>query len=397
MRPVISARRRAGVIAALTAVLALATATGTTSTARAALSGTDWTAQALPANYLIGNGINGPAVSPVSCAPGTQFCLVVLGDSANITSGGNTGQAVLVTTDSGKSWTGYASLPPDIYPVAASCASASVCWVTGFKRGRPMVAESTDGGRTWTDRTPSDWATLIGSTFAISCPTASTCWVAGGDYTTRHYQPLLFKTTDSGASWQQLSGLPAFNSGDPTGSYELFGISCASPTSCVAVGGLNTSLSTGVSIATADGGASWTLSSFPGIQSLWDVSCPSEGGHTCLAGGGALVSLASSSSVLIASSDGGKTWGDPQVFANGGWFTSISCANPDECWAASSATTQALVGTADAGTSWSTVTSDTTNESGRLSCLNTRVCVATTDNALWVTTDDGGLSGLTGG
>jgi hypothetical protein len=51
-----------------------------------------------------------------------------------------------------------------------------------------------------------------------------------------------------------------------------------------------------------------------------------------------------------------------------------------------------LVGTADAGKSWVLVTSDTSNQDGSVSCLSVNVCVATTDNGLWVTSDDRGLA-----
>jgi hypothetical protein len=37
------------------------------------------------------------------------------------------------------------------------------------------------------------------------------------------------------------------------------------------------------------------------------------------------------------------------------------------CWAAGAGTTVALVGTTDGGLTWSTVTSDTTNEEGQVS------------------------------
>jgi hypothetical protein len=38
------------------------------------------------------------------------------------------------------------------------------------------------------------------------------------------------------------------------------------------------------------------------------------------------------------------------------------------------------------------VTSDTTNEVGSVSCLSVSTCVAVTDNGVWVTSDDGGLT-----
>jgi hypothetical protein len=77
----------------------------------AALSGSDWTEQALPASYLVGNGMNGPALSPLSCVAGTGFCVAVVSDSANLVNGNFIGQAAVVTTDSGQHWSGFATLP----------------------------------------------------------------------------------------------------------------------------------------------------------------------------------------------------------------------------------------------------------------------------------------------
>jgi hypothetical protein len=86
---------------------------------------------------------------------------------------------------------------------------------------------------------------------------------------------------------------------------------------------------------------------------------------------------------MAKTTDGGATWTT---------FTSISCVTTKNCWAAGSGTTVALAGTANAGKSWATVKSDTSNQDGSVSCLSVSVCVATTDNGLWVTSDDGGLT-----
>ena len=94
---------------------------------------------------------------------------------------------------------------------------------------------------------------------------------------------------------------------------------------------------------------------------------------------------------MFVSQDGGTSWTQTGTFADGGWLSSISCASTQNCWAAGAGSTDALLGTSDAGNSWSTVTSDTTNEEGSVSCLSISVCVATTDDGLWVTSDDGGL------
>jgi photosystem II stability/assembly factor-like uncharacterized protein len=61
------------------------------------------------------------------------------------------------------------------------------------------------------------------------------------------------------------------------------------------------------------------------------------------------------------------------------------------CWAGGAGSTDALAGTSDGGSSWSVVTSDTSNEGGYVSRLSVSTCVAVTDNGVWVTSDDGGL------
>src|SRR5438876_9895992 len=76
---------------------------------------------------------------------------------------------------------GHATLPSTFLVDALSCATNKVCWVTGmtWATGGPAVAETTDGGKTWTDKTPADWANAPWWAFAIDCPTATTCWMVG--------------------------------------------------------------------------------------------------------------------------------------------------------------------------------------------------------------------------
>jgi hypothetical protein len=97
-------------------------------------------------------------------------------------------------------------------------------------------------------------------------------------------------------------------------------------------------------------------------------------------------------SVALISRTGGASWRRVEVLPDNGWLSSVSCATTRNCWAAGAGSTNALTGTADRGASWSVVTSDTTNEVGSVSCLSVSTCVAVTDNAVWVTSDDGGLT-----
>jgi hypothetical protein len=386
-------RKRAGALGALTAAISLVTL-GLVTPAQAALSGSDWIMKTLPARYSIGTA--GPAVSPVSCVPGTKFCVAIVPDTKNLVDGSIVGQAALVTRNAGRTWTGHV-MPTSLYVLAVSCATTKVCWATGtsWATGGPDVVETTDGGGKWADVTPAAWANDQWWANAIDCVSATTCWLAG---TAGNLQnPAVAETADGGASWTTFTNLPTFVSNNPNGTYTLNGISCVSADSCVAVGGLNEAGGTAQAISTADGGATWDRSAAPvlsGVQQMFGVSClPDAGGTTtCFGVGDISVSADSSESVALVSHDGGATWGQAGTFNDGGWLQSVSCASTQNCWAAGAASTDALLGTSDAGSSWSQVTSDTTNEDGSVSCLNIDVCVATTDNALWVTSDDGGLT-----
>jgi large repetitive protein len=385
----------------LVCLSSVAAAMFVTAPAQAALSGTGWTAATLPASFVIGDGQNGPAGSPVSCVPGTEFCVVIATDDAVTVDGTYIGQGDLVTTDGGQTWTGYADLPSTIFPVEAiSCPSTSVCWVTGQGNyGQAVVAESTDGGQTWADVTPAAWGdTEVAST--IDCATATTCFVGGMNWDpfaaagTNSMTPWIAGTTDGGATWTTFSNLPTFTPYDPNGTYTISGISCTSALDCVAVGGLNLGDGLAQVISTTDGGATWSRSTDPtlsGLQDLFSVSClPGASGlPVCTAAGSA---LDTTGPVEVSSADGGATWSGMETYNNTGWLSSVSCADATHCWAAGSGTTVALVGTDNGGASWSSATSDTSNEEGSVSCATADVCVATTDNALWVTSTDGALS-----
>lgn len=372
-----------------------------TAPAQAGLSGTGWTSAALPANFLVADGQDGQAESPVSCVPGTGFCVVIATDNAVTVDGSYIGQGDLVTTDGGKTWTGYADLPPTIFPVEAiSCPTTSVCWISGQGNvGQAVVGESTDGGQTWTDVTPAAWGdTEVADT--IDCATATSCWVGGFNWDpfasagTNSYTPWIADTSDGGATWTTFTNLPTFTPYDPNGTYTISGISCTSALECVVVGGLNLGDGLAQVITTTDGGATWSRSADPtlsGLQDLFSVSCVPGGSGlpVCSAVGSA---LDTTGPVAVMSADGGATWTGMETYDNTGWLSSISCADAAHCWAAGSGTTVALVGTDNGGATWSSATSDTSNEEGSVACASVGVCVATTDNALWVTSADGGLS-----
>jgi len=381
-------RRGLAAFAAGTAV-ALAVASAITAAHASLTPGTGWTAVTLPANYAIANGSNGPALSPVSCAPGKHFCVVVAANSAVKGPGGSIGQGDLVSYDE-RTWHHYERLPASsMHVTAISCPATKVCYVSGRgPQDQPRVARSVDGGISWTRLNPPSWGTAFSWwPNSIDCVSTATCWLAGMTAGSTP-SPVVVETTDKGSTWTTFSNLPS----SPNGSYQLNGISCTSALACVGVGGAARTNGTATVISTTDGGVTWSRSidaTLSGIEQLISVSCRPGTLATCHAAGQA---LRGSGPIELRSTDGGVTWKGVETRDNAGRLNSISCPDARHCWAAGAQTRLALLGTSNGGRSWSAQTAETSTEVGSVSCASFEVCVATTDNALWVTHNGGGLA-----
>ena len=117
----------------------------------------------------------------------------------------------------------------------------------------------------------------------------------------------------SGASAQST---PGWTVQLPTSSQLLSSISCATATSCVAVG------SNGL-VGTSDGGTTWVNQSAPGGPlTLSAASCSTA--TNCVAVG---------SDAIISTADGGKTWQAQAPPATTDNFASVSCSSSTNCTA----------------------------------------------------------------
>jgi hypothetical protein len=384
-----AASRRGLAAFAIATAAALAVASAITAAHASLTPGTGWTSVTLPANYAIANGSNGQALSPVSCAPGTHYCVVVAANSAVQGPGGSIGQGDLVTYDE-RTWHHYERLPSSsMHVTAISCPARKVCYVSGRgPQDQPRVARSINGGINWTRLNPPGWGTAFSWwPNSIDCVSTTTCWLAGMSAGSTP-SSVVAETTDEGSSWRTFSNLPS----SPNGSYQLNGISCTSALACVAVGGAARSNGRATVIATTDGGVTWSRSidaTLNGIQQLFSVSCRPGALATCHAAGQA---LPGSGPAEVTSTDGGATWKGVETLDNAGRLNSISCPDARHCWAAGAQTPLALLGTSNAGGSWSARIAETSTEAGSVSCASVDICVATTDDALWVTRNDGGLA-----
>ncbi len=226
--------------------------TTTTSTTAPPDNFAGWTPVTPPSGLFVGNGQDGPPVSPVSCAPGTTHCDAVLGSSAVVTASGTIGQGVAVTSDL-TDWAGYDSLPSQFVQVLSiSCPTSAQCVAVGAGvSDAPVIAVSSNGGVSWTAANVSALAGAPGWPEAVSCPSALVCYTVGG--TQGPFAPMAAVSVNGGQDWALLDkDLPAPQD------YNLDGISCSSASSCVAVGAFS-STGTATSISTTSSGNSWPV------------------------------------------------------------------------------------------------------------------------------------------
>jgi hypothetical protein len=356
------------------------TTTTTSSTTTTSVPPTNfpgWTAVTPPTGLFVGDF---PPM-PVSCAPGTTHCVAVLGSTSVVTVTDQYGQGVAVTSDL-TNWSGYNSLPSQFFQVLSiSCPTSTQCVAVGYgSTDNPVIAFSTNGGVSWAEANMSPFNPASGWPQAVTCPSALICYTVGG--TVGPPVPMAAISTDGGQEWTVLDkDLPTAQS------YYLDGISCSSVSSCVAVGALSET-GPATAISTTSSGTTWSQSQssvLGQLGGLESVSCPT-GTTVCFASGSP---ESSEGSAVVQSTDSGTTWSTVPASAGYG-FSSISCANTLTCWAAGgfSTTLSVLAGTGNGGSTWQEGTSSTYQESN-VSCASTEVCIATINNQL-LTTDDNG-------
>ncbi len=371
--------------AAVAGVLAVMSVPASASSTRTAGIGSDWAEQTLPAGYSIGGSLPGNPMAPVSCVTGTTFCAVIANDDATPPPGQEfDNQAVFVSTG-GTAWTTSGDLPAGYQYQAISCPTVTTCYVVGDSESSSAVsvAVSTDGGQTWNPTAGAPSSALVNS---IDCVSVATCYVAYG----RGGANGIAYTGNGGTTW--------------TGGYEsesgagIYDVTCAAAGSpCVAVGGTNNE-NGGQAIVLTGSGFTWQPSTSPvlsEISILFGVSCAANGSgtQTCYAVGASDNSSDTEGGpVELISTDGGQTWTGTGFVVGTGWLNSVSCADASDCWAGGAGTQLALAGTSDGGATWYPETVTDTNQLNFVSCASVDFCVATADNALWTTTDDGGIA-----
>jgi hypothetical protein len=240
----------------------------------------------------------------VSC-PFATTCFVA---GQRLTSGVPTA-VILVSDDVGGSWT-PAILPSGFQHASiVSCATTSTCLSvpTGTFPGPMQLLRSTDGGATWSAETlaPKGSGELLS---AVTCATATSCEAVGGGPSSNPHvdvAPLAALSTDAGATWT------LYLQSGQSGWDDFSGVSCTSAMHCVTTyAGDAPTIMTWTSVAevTSTGGTSWsTAGALPGMQGAQVLSCTDA---TCIGIGQNDFEVETSPpwAVLDESTDGGATW-----------------------------------------------------------------------------------------
>ena len=285
-----------------------------------------------------------PATSPehplfaVSCVS-SRYCVAVGSDEA--ADDGHGGP--LAETWNGRAWAVVAvKLPTGALGGAlfgVSCRSQDYCLAVGDyflqndnfpeSENTGTLAESWNG-KAWTvAQPPVPSGTLSAALSGVSCVTSADC-VGTGMYTQADGTTVGLAERWNGHAWAQVPvKLPAGSAGGA-----LFGVSCASSKSCVAVGSYGNADSEVVALGESWNGETWTPSGpsapagatsagLQGVSCTWAAACVAVGWYTN-AGGYPLG---------LAQSWNGRKWTQTPLPKSGGYggLFGVSCASSKYC------------------------------------------------------------------
>ena len=339
---------------------------------------------ATPAWTLVSSpNVNGAAqdnyLSGVSCV-GTAFCMAA-GDIH-----GTSSDKTLIQKWNGTSWATVSSPDPGIGSDlnAVSCTSTSFCMAVGsYGTGTtsPTLVEKWNGSK-WTMLTsPNPGTPGANGLDGVSCASTTSCLAVGSSVANSTGTPLAEKW--NGTSWS-LTTLPD----DALQSSALNAVSCASGTFCLAVGSGHTGTSQGT-FADKWNGTTWTLVPYSEPAGTADVL----NGVTCRSTTFCLAVGSSSDSVnpeqTLTAKWNGTSWkvvSSPDTSpAQANQLNAVSCTSSTFCTAVGQYTNgsnyQATLAQKYNGTSWSITKSPDTsatqaNELSGVSCTSASLCLS---------------------
>ena len=270
--------------------------------------------------------------SGVSCLSATD-CLAV-GSHGN----GSTTQFMLAEAWNGSTWTRQHPLAPpesDNTDLSTTSCSSSTCTATGtytdkLSGSQEGMAETWNGS-TWSEETlPGSGLYNVHMT-GLSCTSPTSC-IAVGDGTDSEKNAASFAEALTGADWSESA------IGSAEGPVTAGGVSCTGTTNCITVGFTSTSADTDITLAEAWDGTDWSTDITPNPvgaipSQLSGVSCTSP--SDCVAVGWGINGEDTSQLAEIWHGSQWRVRALPHPPDGGfrSYLTSVSCTNDQTCMA----------------------------------------------------------------
>lgn len=270
------------------------------------------------------------------------------------------GGTVRATRDGGRTgWAGQSSGTGNQLG-GVSCPSANQCWAVGGSASPASTIRATvNAGESWSAQSSGvPWQLAT-----VSCPSASTCWAGG-------LSGVVSSTLTAGlTSWAPQPGAAGWT---------VEHLSCPVAGMCfAALAGPN---ETGGVLRTQNGGQSWTLVK-SGITGMYGIDCATPA-H-CVAVG--------KQGQVVASSDGGSTWQTGNAGVGTTQLLSVSCATTDQCTAVGF--NGVIINTTDRGHTWTRESSGVTATLNGVACPDAADCWAVGDGGTILSNSATGAAG----
>ena len=317
-------------------------------------NGTSWSIQPTP-NPAQGGGF----LTSVACTSAAACTAIGLSNAGILAEGWN-----------GTGW----SIQPTPTPAGAqfaflntvACTSASACTAAGAyvnsSGSFQTLAERWNGTNWVIQPTPNPSGAQSGFLNGVSCTSSSAC-EAAGFYVNSSGISVTLAERWNGTTWS-IQPTPNPTQASASG---LFAVSCPVPSFCMAAGTSANGFSTPVSLAESWNGNNWKIQNTPNLpgaepSGLIGVSCTSP--SSCMAVGGTGID-SSPRRALLAEHWNGNGWGltpvpnPPGMTPAGGNLESVSCTGPSACMAvgayANSSSQFQPLSERWSGTTWSVV------------------------------------------
>jgi hypothetical protein len=283
-------------------------------------NGSAWSVVSSPDLGTKGDDLNGVSCTSASSCTAVGYYV----DASNA-------EQTLVESWNGATWSTVSS-PDDGSALnqlaGVSCTSATACTAVGDSTAGGTLVETWNGA-SWSIVSSPDPGVAANTLNGVSCTSATACTAVGSDSNGSKLLTLI--ETWNGASWSTVSSPSPGSSQN-----QLYGVSCTSSTACLAVGESENVSAVGLTLVESWNGASWSTVSSPDNGSdandLYGVSCTSS--TSCVAVG---VYMVGTDYQTLIEAWNGTSWAlvsSPDEGVSDNYLYGVSCTSSTSCVAA---------------------------------------------------------------